>query len=136
MILFKSRKFPAFFVSTNKNRKDIKMNKKEQLIERLKNEFRDYKEALITLPAIQVFNKSYETAIKQEIPYIIGDMEFSNFELEALNKYKGNLLSAFYDEWIDYDLGINEVLEPSVEKATRFIIRDYKNEQNKSSMEL
>jgi len=112
------------------------MNKKEQLIERLKNEFRDYKEALITLPAIQVFNKSYETAIKQEIPYIIGDMEFSNFELEALNKYKGNLLSAFYDEWIDYDLGINEVLEPSVEKATRFIIRDYKNEQNKSSMEL
>ena len=101
---------------------------KEKLLERLNNEFKEYQEALIELPGIKVFNKSYEMAMKQEIPYIIENMDFDKFDLKALNEYKGDLLSAFYDEWIDFDLGINEVLEPAIDKAIRLIRNDYKKE--------
>ena len=76
-------------------------------------------------------DKSYETATKEDLPFRFEVMDFDKEELQALDKYDGNLLGAFYDEWLDVDIQLNEVLEPAIERTVNLIVSDYKDEQNK-----
>ena len=59
-------------------------------------------------------------------------MDFDKEEIQALDKYEGNLLGAFYDEWLDVDVQLNEVLEPAIERATKCIVNDRQEELNKA----
>ena len=104
---------------------------KERIMERLHNEFKDYSERILTLSGKEIFDKSYETATKEEMPYRFEIMDFEKEELQALDKYDGDLLSAFYDEWLDVDVQLNEVLEPAIERATKCIVDDRNNEISK-----
>ncbi len=104
---------------------------KERIVNRLNEEFKEYSEGILGLSEKQIFDKSYETATKEEMPYRFEVMDFDKEELEALDKYDGNLLGAFYDEWLDVDIQLNEVLEPAIERTVNLIVSDYKDEQNK-----
>ena len=105
---------------------------KEKIINRLNDELKDYKESIIKLSNKEILDKSYETATKEEMPYRFEVMDFDKEELQALDKYDGNLLGAFYDEWLDVDVQLNEVLEPAIERATKCIFNDRKEELNKA----
>ena len=104
---------------------------KEKVVRRLYDEFEKYKDGLLELSNKEIIDKSYETATKEEMPFKFEIMDFEKEELQALDKYDGNLLSAFYDEWLDVDVQLNEVLEPAIERATKFITNDKKQEIDK-----
>jgi hypothetical protein len=105
---------------------------KERICNRLNDELKDYKESIIKLSNKEILDKSYETATKEELPFRFEVMDFDKEELQALDKYDGNLLGAFYDEWLDVDVQLNEVLEPAIERATKCIVNDRQEELNKA----
>ena len=73
-----------------------------------------------------------ETATKEELPFRFEVMNFDKEELQALDKYDGNLLGAFYDEWLDVDIQLNEVLEPAIERTVKLITDERNEEINKA----
>lgn len=110
---------------------DTKEMLKEKVTNRLYDEFEKYKDSLLELSSKEIIDKSYETATKEEMPFKFEIMDFDKEELQALDKYDGNLLGAFYDEWLDVDIQLNEVLEPAIERATKCIVDDRNNEISK-----
>ena len=87
---------------------------KERIQERLENEFNIYKEQVLALDKQSVFDKSYETAIKQEISLFFAECTENGKILEFLDKFPEAevLLDYLYDLWMDADSGIgNEIFD-------------------------
>ncbi|MDE6616599.1 MAG: DUF3848 domain-containing protein, partial [Lachnospiraceae bacterium] len=78
---------------------------KEKIQERLEREFNVYKEQVLTLGKQSIFDKSYETAIKQEISLFFAECAEDDMILEFLDKFPASevLLDYLYDLWIDAD---------------------------------
>ncbi len=87
---------------------------KERIQERLENEFNIYKEQVLASDKQSVFDKSYETAIKQEISLFFAECTENGMILEFLDKFPAAevLLDYLYDLWMDADSGIgNEIFD-------------------------
>ncbi len=87
---------------------------KERIQERLEREFNVYKEQMLALDKQSVFDKSYETAIKQEIALFFAEYTENGMILEFLDKFPAAeiLLDYLYDLWMDADSGIgNEIFD-------------------------
>ena len=87
---------------------------KERIQERLEREFNVYKEQMLALDKQSVFDKSYETAIKQEIYLFFAECTENGMILEFLDKFPAAevLLDYLYDLWMDADSGIgNEIFD-------------------------
>lgn len=82
----------------------------ERIQVRLKNEFQDYKEQVLTQSGQGIFNRAYETAIKQEIALFFIEWVTNNEVLETLDKFpkKDVLLEYLYDVWLNADVGIDK----------------------------
>ncbi|MDE6615577.1 MAG: DUF3848 domain-containing protein [Lachnospiraceae bacterium] len=82
---------------------------KEKIQERLEREFNNYKEQLINSDKQLIFDKTYETAIKQEISLFFAECTEDESRLEILDKFPvaGVLLDYLYDLWMDADSGID-----------------------------
>ncbi|MCI9077599.1 MAG: DUF3848 domain-containing protein [Lachnospiraceae bacterium] len=90
---------------------------KEIIKERLENEFKTYKERVLTLDSQKIFDKSYETAIKQEIASSFTDGLNDDEVLEFLARFDSTekLLDYLYDLWLDADGGIDSEIFDTLE---------------------
>ena len=82
---------------------------KERIQERLENEFNVYKEQVLALDKQEIFDKSYETAIKQEISLFFAECTENGMILEFLDKFPKAevLLDYLYGLWMGADSGID-----------------------------
>lgn len=104
---------------------------KTKLIDKLENEFNDYKQNLLNETPEKIIEKSYETAVKQEIIDCFNyDMAYSKDELKTLLK-EPNLVHQSYDEWLSTDGHLRDSLEYSVDKLVDIVIEDAKKEKAK-----
>jgi hypothetical protein len=100
---------------------------RQELYDKLLKENESYKDNLFNLPIKEVIDKSYETAIKDELIYLFypGSEKFNLDEIKAL-KRENNSLETLYQGWMDCDLNINELLEDNVRDVLNDLSDDYK----------
>ena len=84
----------------------------DKLIDKLNKEFGDYEGEILELQSTEIFDRSYETAIKAEIVCLIEDNadKLSNKLINKLLKC-GNALEFLYDTYMNDDSAniINEL---------------------------
>lgn len=91
---------------------------------KLDKEFDTYKENLLQKTPEKILDKSYETAVKEEMKEGLKLMEFFPEELSAMLK-TDNILDEFYHDWLDCDIQLNEVLDVSLEESVAMLTRYY-----------
>lgn len=89
---------------------------REKLYEKITTEFENYIKDLKTKDKDFIINKSYETAIKEEMTYLFypNSQYFSDEEIKALNK-SSSPLNDLYSEWLDNDFSICEEIRESLD---------------------
>ena len=84
----------------------------DKLIDRLNKEFDDYESHILTLEKSEIFDHSYETAIKAEIICLIED-NIDKLSDKLINRLLGcnSALKFLYDAYIDDDSAniLNEI---------------------------
>ncbi len=103
----------------------------ELLYEKAQKEFDAYKNELMQLPQEEVFNHSYETAIKQDLLCTFENEELTQNEAKALYKLK-NPLDACYQEWLNNDLSNMENLRDTVDERAKAAMREAKKSERES----
>ena len=105
---------------------------RKELYEKLENELASYKKELESLTVKEIIDKSYETAIKEEVIYLFypESKEFDLDELKALKNEK-NSLDTLYQGWMDCDMNICELVEDSARDTVEDLARDFKEKQVK-----
>ena len=96
---------------------DYEMKLKQELYDKLEKEYNDFIEDLKTKTPDEIINKSYEKVMKEE--------------LKALNKTKAPL-EELYQGWMDYDGGVHEPLQYSIEDTLEFLKKEQQKNRNKS----
>lgn len=105
---------------------------REELYDKLSMEYDSFIEEIKKLPPVQIIDKSYEKVMKEEFVSMFypENTEYDISDIKALNKSK-NPLEELYQGWMDFDGGIHQSLEGSVENTIEFL----KKEQRNKSME-
>ena len=109
------------------------MNLKEELYDKLEKEYNEFTEDLKTKAPEEIISKSYEKVMKEELKEMFYP-EINNYdlsELKILNKTK-NPLEELYQGWMEYDGGVHEPLECSVEETLEFLKEQHEKSKNKS----
>jgi len=109
---------------------------KIELIQKINQELYDFKEDLLQKNSKEVIECAYELVCKQEISdYLSYDKYYTRPELEALLNSK-IILSQAFNEWLDSDGKLGEMLEYSTDDCIDLIVNDYKEEKqnNKDSI--
>lgn|SRR5574344_2051378 len=109
---------------------------KEELKQKINQELYKFKEDLLQKKSKEVIESAYELVCKQEITdYLSYDKYYTRPELEALLNSK-NILSQAFNEWLDDDGKLGEMLEYSTDDCIDLIVKDYKEEKqnNKDSI--
>ena len=70
-----------------------------------------------------IIEKSYETAIKQEMTYYFDSASdyFNDEQIKVINKLE-HPLDELYDDWLDNDFGIGEDIRLSIDEFTYTLI--------------
>ncbi len=80
----------------------IDVDYKKRVMERVAKEFNDYKEELLKQPPNEVFAKSHETYVKDEISSVICFGEnLDDIYFKVLYQHKGNLVNDIYEKFSD-----------------------------------
>ena len=113
---------------------DLQNELQEKLNNKIDKELEDLKEELMNSKPQVIIERAYELTIKEEMTYKIKDKDYSVNELKALLKNK-NILNECYEEWLESDENINEMLEDVVVDRIEEIVNDYKKDlkRNKES---
>lgn len=107
---------------------------KEQLEEKLDNEFKEFIEDLKKCAPEIIIDRAYEKVSKEEMIYKIKDKDYTVSNLKALLKTDG-ILQECYDEWLKSDGNFNEVLEYAVDDRIDLIIEDYNSKEKNKNIE-
>lgn len=107
---------------------------KNELIEKLENELREYINTLRGLSADEIIDNSYKlTCITEIKDYLIYDKELSKFELKMLLK-RENILEECYNDLFHYEENLREALEFSVDDTIDFLRdREVEKQRNKDA---
>lgn len=100
------------------------MNKKNNLIEKLENEYNNLINELKEAPKEEVIRKAYELTVKAEIKDTLPFICFENTERRALLNQK-NSLAEFYAEWLKDDSELYQIIEPSMKKCLSITTKKY-----------
>lgn len=106
---------------------------KQEIYDKLEQEYNKFIEDLKTMTPEEIINKAYEKVMKEELKEMLYP-EFNNYdlsELKALNKTK-NPLEELYQGWMNYEGGVHEPLEYSIEDTLEFLKREQDRNKNKS----
>lgn len=105
---------------------------RQELYDKLENELSSYKKELESLTAKEIIDKSYETAIKEEVIFLFypESKQFDIDEIKALKNEK-NSLETLYQGWMDCDMNICELVEDSARDTVEDLVRDFKEKQAK-----
>lgn len=103
------------------------MNLREKFYEKAKRDYDKYINDLKRHDLDYIINRSYETAVKEEMLcyFELNSREFSVNEIKVLNK-ANRPLTALYDEWISCDLNIGDELKEHLKTYTFFLIQENK----------
>lgn len=107
---------------------------KNELIEKLENELREYINTLRGLSADEIIDNSYKlTCITEIKDYLIYDKELSKFELKMLLK-REHILEECYNDLFHYEENLREALEFSVDDTIDFLRdREVEKQRNKDA---
>lgn len=88
---------------------------REKLYEKITKEYENYVNDLKTKDVDYIIDRSYETAIKEEMIYCFdpNSRYFSDEEIRILNK-SSSPLNDLYNDWISNDLSIGDEIRESV----------------------
>lgn len=88
---------------------------REKLYEKITKEYENYVNDLKTKDVDYIIDRSYETAIKEEMIYCFdpNSRYFSDEEIRILNK-SSSPLNDLYKDWINNDLSIGDEIRESV----------------------
>ena len=105
---------------------------RQELYDKLEKELTSYKQELETLTSKEIIDKSYETAIKEEVIYLFypESKQFDIDEIKALKSEK-NSLETLYQGWMDCDMNICQLLEDSARDTVEDLAREFKEKQAK-----
>lgn len=99
-----------------------------QLYNKLKKEYLEYIENIKLMPIEQIISNSYSIAIRQEfVDMFYGTENYNKYELKVLLE-KDNTLDFLYENWIDAEGGIHNVLEENLSETLYDLVEEYKNE--------
>lgn len=90
---------------------------KKRIQSRLEREFKDYKDKVLALTRQEIFNKAWETAVKQEISLFFVKRTEDNRVLEVLDKFLVTevLLDYLYGLWLNADSGTDDEIFDTLE---------------------
>ena len=85
---------------------------REELYQKLEQEYNHFIEELKTLPAEKIIDKSYEKVTKEEFKetFYPDSKKFDIEDIKRLSK-ESDVLATLYDRWLDADGGYHEMLE-------------------------
>lgn len=87
---------------------------KDQITDKLDEEFSSYEAKTLSLAAIDIYNKSYETTMKKELHDAVTTGSYLDSlptAIQARLLSAPNLLDFLYETWLDSDTNISEYLE-------------------------
>ncbi len=100
---------------------------RQELYDKLENELSSYKSSLTELSSKEIIDKSYETAMKEElICFFYPNSEQFDFEEIKALKQEENSLNSLYQGWMDCDLNICQLLEDSVRDTLEELVEEQK----------
>lgn len=86
----------------------------QQIVEKLRKEYSDYERNLLTHSSKEIYNSSYQTAIKFELVCAVeNEHDFLDNLPPAITARMlstDNLLDFLYESWLDCDINISESL--------------------------
>lgn len=106
--------------------KEIKL--KTEFIEKVEQEYSNFKEKLEKKSPKEIISKSYELVVKEQIK---DELKYRNYdinELKALNK-KYDVLEEFYQDWLSADGRLGEILENTIDDTIEIIADNYAKEK-------
>lgn len=88
---------------------------REKLYEKITKEFKNYIKDLKTKDVDYIIDRSYETAIKEEMIYCFdpNSRYFSDEQIKILNK-SSSPLNELYSDWISNDFSIGDEIRESI----------------------
>ena len=95
---------------------------KQQLNEKLQNEYDDFIERLKSLPPEQIIESSYEKVFKEEFTITVQYKDLSKQEIKALLKMDYPL-DSLYREWLKNDLSYIPLIEDTVDDHTNKMMK-------------
>lgn len=99
-----------------------------KVYQKLEEEYKEFMDNLRALEPRQIFDKSYEKVIKEELVtmFFSESIEFDSSDMLALYK-SNNPLEELYQGWMKFDGGIHTVLEDSVNNTIKNLKTEQKN---------
>jgi len=99
-------------------------NKKQELIEKIEQEYANFKEYLMAQDKEEIVKRSLETVIKTFIKnYLINKANLTDYQVEALVEEEEEIISTIYESYIqDNDtFDFEDVLEDYILEILSFI---------------
>jgi len=109
---------------------------REELYNKLAKEYLEYEDKLKQLTIQEIIEKSYETAIKNEMTYYFDPESdyFNDDQIRILNKLD-NPLNTLYQDWLDNDFGIGEDVRLSIDEFSYSLIEHEEMQKAKDDKE-
>jgi len=108
---------------------------KNKLYEKIDKEMSDYKEELKQMTPDKIIENAYRLVVKDEIACELKGMYLDEEEIKAMLKQE-DLLSTFYDDWLNCDGRLGEVIsDTTMTETVETILEDYNDERRKKVRE-
>ena len=105
---------------------------KEKLEEKLQKEFDEFGQEIVEENSPdEIFDRAYEIAVKEQIKDELNSRNLDDIELKALLKHN-YIIAEVYDEWMNEDTRLGEILDNSIDNTIEFITEDYSKKMSKN----
>lgn len=99
-------------------RKGAYMKKINRVYWKIKKDRKRFKKDMLTANVEGVYASAYEICTVEEIYNILmNTYEYSENEIRNILRYKGNVLKAVYQKWLDSDYNYHDMLEYVIDDA-------------------
>lgn len=109
-------------------------NLKQQLEEKLEQEYRDFIEKITFKTKEEIIRNAYKLTVYEQVKIEITDRYLDRDELKALIE-KDNVLEGCYDRWIDDDSKLQEAFEFIVDDEIEDITEEYNENKRQKHRE-
>lgn len=94
------------------------MKKINRVYRKLKKDLNAFKKDMLTASAEGVYASAYEICTIEEIyNLLVYVYEFSDDEIKNILRYKGSILKAVYQKWLESNFSYHEILENVIDDA-------------------
>lgn len=115
--------------------REINKERKEKLFAKVEGELANFKEELRQKTPDEIIEKAYELTVKKGIIGQLKEINLDNEELIALIE-KNDLLSDFYENWMENDGKLDDILYYGMTEEIELIVNEYNKEISRKSQEV